>query len=322
MKILKRIFLTVWTLWCLLGIISTFSYWEIGDWIFIIPFVSTPYLIIWFVSYKVKKRKASKQDIVENNYKTNIPTNNMKIPPNNLEAKIIVPHKEEDGGKIKNSMPQTASSQYIETNNVIYRADEKPISDEEVPYLIQMGYENALAEERQSANPKFHRSMREEDLSFNFEMKYAHEVDSLTEAFETLYRNAYETDDLSKRVSLLKDAVKAFEKAKRFCYAKGKGGTIYFQDMWEYMHNSRNQCYSYLDNIKQSLDEAVFEKDIAIPSILDTISENDGILQKDIYAFLPDINRSIIQRIIRKLESDNRISRTKKRNSYELHLLR
>lgn len=34
---------------------------------------------------------------------------------------------------------------YIETENVIYRADEKPIFDKEVPYLIQIGQEKATA---------------------------------------------------------------------------------------------------------------------------------------------------------------------------------
>lgn len=46
--------------------------------------------------------------------------------------------------EIQTDTPQTSSIQYIETTNSIYRTDTKPVSDEEVPYLIQVGYEQAL----------------------------------------------------------------------------------------------------------------------------------------------------------------------------------
>ena len=47
---------------------------------------------------------------------------------------------------------------------------------------------------------------------------------------------------------------------------------------------------------------------------------SNGILQKNIYAELPDFQRSDIQRMLRKLESENVITRIKKSGSYELHL--
>ena len=102
---------------------------------------------------------------------------------------------------------------------------------------------------------------------------------------------------------------------------KGLGGTIYFQDMWELFHNSHNNGFSFLDMIQTSIDETIYMHNIVIPKICSTISANDGIIQKNIYALLPDIEKSLIQRTLRKLESDNIITRTKKSNSYELHLL-
>lgn len=102
---------------------------------------------------------------------------------------------------------------------------------------------------------------------------------------------------------------------------EGKGGTIYFQDMWEFMHNSNSSCYSYLDNLTKSLNETLLERDIIIPGILKAITEKDGILQKDIYKELPDISKSDIQRVLKKLEANEKISRLKKSNSYELHII-
>ena len=45
---------------------------------------------------------------------------------------------------IKDFNSITPSTQYIETGSSIQRVDGKPISDEEVPYLMQLGYEKAL----------------------------------------------------------------------------------------------------------------------------------------------------------------------------------
>ncbi len=209
---------------------------------------------------------------------------------------------------------------YIETGNTIQRVDEKPITDEEIPYLIQLGYEKAILAEKSSSNPKFHRTECEENLSFKFIEKYGHQVDNLTEKFESAYENAYKTKDLDERILLLNESLKAFEKAKKFCYSKGKGGTIYFQDMWEHLHNSQNECFSYLSNIEDSLEECIFQRDIAIPGIINIITQSPGILQKNIYKLLPDIDKPTIQYIIKHLENENKLSKTKKGNSYELHI--
>lgn len=47
---------------------------------------------------------------------------------------------------IQTKMPQETRA-YVEYENIIRRTDEKPISDEEVPYLMQIGYEKALQKE-------------------------------------------------------------------------------------------------------------------------------------------------------------------------------
>lgn len=218
--------------------------------------------------------------------------------------------------------PLSPSIQYIKDGNTISHTDGSPITDEEIPYLIQLGYEEALRAEKESDNPKFHRTEREEELSFNFMMKHESELCPLVDQFEYLYRAAYKTDDLSQRIELLEHALTAFEIAKKFAYSKGKGGTIFFQDMYECMHNSRNGCFSYADIIQDCLDSTIQERDIIIPGILQIVTDNDGILQKNIYEKLPSVSKSDIQREIRKLENEHVLTRTKKSNSYELHIVK
>lgn len=232
--------------------------------------------------------------------------------------------------KVKNSdaicadKPQerdySKQTEYVQDGNVIYRADGKKISDEEVPYLMQVGYENALADEKNSFNPKFHRSFKEDELSYSFANKYYNEIAKRIEKFETPYHNSFSEQDLSKKIMLLEQSITEFDKCKNFCYSKGKGGTIYFQDMYEYLHNTHNECFSYRDMILGSLEECYYERDELIPEIKNVISDHNGILQKNIYAELPDFQRSDIQRMLRKLESENVITRIKKSGSYELHL--
>ena len=222
--------------------------------------------------------------------------------------------------KAKDDMIVESPKQYIEDGNTIIHADGSQIADEEIPYLIQSSYEQTLRDKKESSNPKFCRTEHEDELSFNFEMKHGNELIELIDQFEDCYHDAFKTDDLSQRIDLLNRALIAFKKAKRFAYSKGKGGTIFFQDMYECMHNSRNSCFSYADLIQESLDSALQERDIIIPGILQVISENDGILQKNIYPKLPLIPKSDIQRVIRTLEAKHRIIRIKKSNSYELHI--
>lgn len=282
MKVIRNIFLAIWTLIFIIGIANNCSNYGIGDWIVIIIVALAPYFIFWSISHKAKQ---ATNNVITNNPKDNVVNNT-----------------------------------YIETKSTIKRVDNNAISDEEIPYLMQIGFEKALSAEKTSKNPKFHRTEKEEELSFQFFTKYAHIADSLSDDFTSLYREAYKINDLSERIYLLEEAIAAFEKAKKYCYSKGKGGTIYFQDTWEHMHNSQNEDYSYLDIINNGLTEAIFERDTIIPSVIDTISTNDGILQKDLYKELPSIKKSDIQRIIRKLENENILQRIKKSNSYELHL--
>lgn len=60
MKILKIIFIIIWTIYCFIGIARNYWHYDILDWLIISLFVSTPYLIIWFLLHK-KKVKPTQQ---------------------------------------------------------------------------------------------------------------------------------------------------------------------------------------------------------------------------------------------------------------------
>lgn len=209
---------------------------------------------------------------------------------------------------------------YTIDNNTIFRSDGKEISDQEIPYLIQLGYEHALQAESNSSNPKFHRTAREDDLLYNFESKYYNEISKRTKKFKDLYRDSYAEKNLSKKILLLEEALIEFDECKKYFYSKGKGGQIYFQDTYEYLDSSQNPCFSYRDMITDSLEELYFERDELIPDIKNALLQHDGILQKNIYQELPQFEKSDIQRMLRKLESENIVTRIKKSGSYELHL--
>ncbi len=88
--------------------------------------------------------------------------------------------------------------------------------------------------------------------------------------------------------------------------------------MYEHLHNSKIPDFSYIDSVQEYLDYNVHKKDVTIPQILSAIGDN-GIIQKNIYEFV-DSDKSDIQKVIRELESENKILREKKGNSYLLTL--
>lgn len=109
------------------------------------------------------------------------------------------------------------------------------------------------------------RTDKEEDLSFSFTQVHANKLCQLE---ESLYNFSNQIGKVSKKwlkiatnedillvIENCQNAIKAYEDLKQFCYAKSKGGQIYFQDMWECCHNSKNPCFSYIDSTIDLLTE-------------------------------------------------------------------
>jgi hypothetical protein len=226
--------------------------------------------------------------------------------------------------KVKQELPESSTTDYqndsyVSTENAIYRTDGSPISNDEVPYLNRIGYEQAVEYQKNSTNPKFHRTGQEDDLCIRFMMNHEHEIQTHTDNFEDCYRSAFNEKDLDKKIILLEKTISEYEKSQKWFY-RTKGGAIYFQDYYEHMHNSNNNDFSYIDGVQEYLDDCIEKRDYIIPQILYILSSNGEIMQKDIYKHLPKTPKSEIQQIIRELEKNDKISREKNGNSYLLKL--
>lgn len=97
-----------------------------------------------------------------------------------------------------------------------------------------------------SYNPKFHRTESEKELDFNFFFKYKDEI----EKYENLIYAFMESNFIEDTVK----SILAFDDFKKFCFSKGKGGKLYFEDSWLNCHNSKNARFSYRDRIVENLD--------------------------------------------------------------------
>lgn len=273
----------------------------------VILMVGAVYGVMAFLLLRKKKSKANLQH---------------KETISNKQPEPRMPHQEEISPSATHDtveIPQqtAAEKSYIESGNVISRTDNKEITDEEIPYLMQVGLESALEKEHTPNNIKFNRTEREENLSVQFMMNHDLEIQEHTDNFEHCYDMACAEDDLDKKIELLQETIKQYEKSKKWFY-RTKGGTIYFQDYYEHQHNSNSQDFSYISSVEDDLKYYIKKRDFIIPQILQIISSSNGILQKDVYQHMPDISKSDIQKIIKELEKESKITREKKGSSYLL----
>ncbi len=93
--------------------------------------------------------------------------------------------------------------------------------------------------------------------------------------------------------------------------------------MWEYLHNSKKPCFSFIEPIQEELDYLIkhYETLKTLDSlIIETIKSTPGLLQKDIYGLIDVELKYKIQAKIRDMEREGKIKRTKKSNSYLLEI--
>lgn len=182
----------------------------------------------------------------------------------------------------------------------------------------QKDVEAAKERERMSSNPKFHRTLEEEDLSFDFEEQWGDQVHFLESEMQKKYSAASQAQNYNSAIELAREAITLYQTLKSFCYKKGKDGQIYFQDTWEYLHNSTTGIFSYEDTILSRID--YWKEMMALESdALSLIKERSGsLLQKDIYQALPQYPKGSVQKTLRNLESQGRIARKKKSSTYLL----
>lgn len=105
------------------------------------------------------------------------------------------------------------------------------------------------------------RSDEEENLISDF---YTEFEQTLSLAEEKLYRLANDISHgktLDERILNVRKVISHYEHFKNFCYSKGSGGRMYFDDMWEHCHNSKNPDFSYIDQFKELLEKWIERRD-------------------------------------------------------------
>lgn len=166
-------------------------------------------------------------------------------------------------------------------------------------------------EKQKSNNPKFHRTKQEEELKSQFRRTHR----SLIHDFEQLM-----SPIKNQSLCELNEQIEAFDKYKKLFYDHGAGGRLYFQDTWEHCHNSKNECFSWRENLLKSYNIQK-QRERLYQAIPHAIMDNESLLQKDIYKLLPEFDKGTIQSVIRELEKNNIIFREKSKGSYILSLV-
>lgn len=135
MRILKKILLIIWSIFCFIGIIGNFSHYDIIDWLIVIPFVLIPYFLI----FKLFRKHDTNKQLQKNSAGRNNATQ-----PNSFVTTLTEAEQMQVANNDSNKALDKPDT-YIQANGIIQRADGNAISDEEVPYLMQIGYEKELS---------------------------------------------------------------------------------------------------------------------------------------------------------------------------------
>lgn len=114
---------------------------------------------------------------------------------------------------------------------------------------MQQGYNKIIKDEKNSSNPKFNRTFEEDELSYEFSQEYSQDIDKLEKIiYEGMNFNESDLNEIKQSIYKCNKSIQAYYELKKFCY-KHKGGKIYFQDMWEFCHNSKNDCFEYVEQL-------------------------------------------------------------------------
>ncbi len=226
------------------------------------------------------------------------------------------------------------SIQYIEENNVIYHTDGTDIDKSEIPYLIEIGLLHAIEQEKTSPNPKYHRTYEEKQLRSQFSEENFDYLRKKTNEITDLSIKANETiTDIDTTISDCNKAIKVFYDLKNFCY-QTEGGKIYFQNMWEYCHNSQNPCFCFIEKTEKRLQDLTenyaerkkyYEKMQYVKhhlknDLIAFLSEHENILQKNVYSYFDADFKDNIALLLYNMDKSGEITRIKHRNTYQLSL--
>lgn len=151
-------------------------------------------------------------------------------------------------------------------------------------------------------------------ITEQFYFKYGDVSTKACDVFIKIRVAADEAKSIDEKIDLLQKAIEAYQIAKDWHYNHSEGAMLWFQDMWEHCHNSRSDCFCWVDRVNAYRNQLIEERDVIIPWILNAAQE--GFLQTEIYTVFPEAEKSDLQRIVKMLADDGKINRTKKGKTY------
>ena len=181
-----------------------------------------------------------------------------------------------------------------------------------------------------SLNPKWHRTEIEKNVFHSFHLKYNDVVKSYETRLHDNRNKAWDSNILvDEQIQACKLAIAVLKDFKQFCYANG--GKIYFQDMWEHCHNSKEECFSFESKLKERLEYLQNNRDDLIyvqthkstlrSELKEYLSSHEGVVQKDIYKDFNPLLKSAIQHELYLMDKEGVIKRGKKGSSYLVELI-
>ena len=207
--------------------------------------------------------------------------------------------------KIRNKFSKTKEDNYLDKLK-----NDIPLNKNEWEDFVNISSKKVKAEEEKINNPSFHRTPKEEELAYQFSIKYSNII---AKNEKEIYM------DENDNIESLKKKLEAFRKFKDYCYKKSKGAKIYFQDTFEYLHNTNNDCFSYEEEIIARIN---YLEDVegAERQIINLLKDKKEILQKDLHTYIDEFDKYFLRSLIWQMEKDGKIKRDKYKSTYKLYL--
>lgn len=203
--------------------------------------------------------------------------------------------------KIESKFPKKikTSGKTIEVKK--QKTEEKSKVETEEPELEEdVDLEDLEAETIDEPSPSYYvLSDHEEELADKFHSRYFNEIRKIESVIneETdltgLHISELDPEVLALALEKCNRRIEAFEKLKTFCQSKGKGGALYFKDMWESCHNSQNPCFSYIDSTLELKEE--IESMLANPYKYLELNLNTMDYTKNLYDFFQNYDSALVK---------------------------
>ncbi len=330
-----KIFYILFSTWFIYSISHNYKNYSLADWSVLIFLYFLPMVVRYFIIKNRKKKNSKTKEegiFISENNKINFSKEQKAV-----SEEVIKIHQDS-----KEINKNTEESIFLENDKITYKINGS-INEKDISKLINLGLKNALEKEKKSNNPKFNRTFEDNELSFKFENTHFNKISDFEDRLYSEEKKIYLIFDIDKRIEQCQKVIKTFNSFKNFCYKKSKGGMIYFQDTWEFMYNSKNDCFSYIDeteayleNLIKNYDEEKItiekerNKQVKIAKYLQEhnpeeeflllLKNKPGILQKDIYKNFDSDIKDIFKPLPRVLEKSGKIIRIKFKNSYQLFI--